>query len=144
MSKENILISRCLLGERCRYDGKTKEYPQIKHLEERYNLIGICPECEGGLGIPRPPSEVFGEKVLNSIGENVTLYFRAGAEKALEKAKRYNCKKAVLKEKSPSCGSHKIYDGTFSKTLVNGEGVTVKLLKEYGIEVFSENEADKL
>ena len=141
---ENILVSACLLGEKCRYDGKTKINGSILKLREKYNLIAFCPECAGGLLVPRLPSEICGEKVVNEKGDDVTRNFVLGAEKALELALKHNCRIAVLKERSPSCGSGEIYDGSFSKTLKKGDGITSGLLKKHGIEVFGESDADKI
>ena len=140
----NILISGCLLGLKCRYDGKEKKLPEIEKLIEVYNLIPVCPEQLGGLPTPRIPAERVNNKVVNQAGVDVTKEYQLGAEEALKIAKLYNCKKAILKEKSPSCGCGKIYDGTFSKNLIVGNGVTTDLLLKNGIEIFGESEIDKL
>ena len=140
----NILISGCLLGLKCRYDGKEKKLPEIEKLIEVYNLIPVCPEQLGGLPTPRIPAERVINKVVNQAGVDVTKEYQLGAEEALKIAKLYNCKKAILKEKSPSCGCGKIYDGTFSRNLIVGNGVTADLLLKNGIEVFGESEIDKL
>ena len=140
----NILISGCLLGLKCRYDAKEKKLPEIEKLIESYNLIPVCPEQLGGLPTPRIPAERVNNKVVNQAGVDVTKEYQLGAEEALKIAKLYNCKKAILKEKSPSCGCGKIYDGTFSKNLIVGNGVTADLLLKNGIEVFGESEIDKL
>ena len=100
----------------------------------------VCPEVMGNMGTPRLPCEIKNNRVINQKCEDKTAYFENGAEKVLELAKKYSIKKAILKEKSPSCGSHLIYDGTFSKTLINGEGITTKLLRENGIHVMSDEE----
>ena len=140
----NILISGCLLGLKCRYDGKEKKLPEIEKLIEIYNLIPVCPEQLGGLPTPRIPAERVNNKVVNQAGVDVTKEYQLGAEEALKIAKLYNCKKAILKEKSPSCGCGKIYDGTFSKNLIVGNGVTADLLLKNGIEIFGESKIDKL
>lgn len=140
----NILISGCLLGLKCRYDGKEKKLPEIEKLIESYNLIPICPEQLGGLPTPRIPAERVKDRVITQAGVDVTKEYRLGAEEALKIAKLYNCKKTILKEKSPSCGCGKIYDGTFSRNLIVGNGVTAELLLKNGIEVFGESEVDKL
>lgn len=140
----NILISGCLLGLKCRYDGKEKKLPEIEKLIEVYNLIPVCPEQLGGLPTPRIPAERVNNKVVNQAGVDVTKEYQLGAEEALKIAKLYNCKKAILKEKSPSCGCGKIYDGTFSKNLIVGNGVTADLLLKNGIEIFGESEICKL
>lgn len=140
----NILISGCLLGLKCRYDAKEKKLPEIEKLIEIYNLIPVCPEQLGGLPTPRIPAERVNNKVVNQAGVDVTKEYQLGAEEALKVAKLYNCKKAILKEKSPSCGCGKIYDGTFSKNLIVGNGITADLLLKNGIEIFGESEIDKL
>ena len=140
----NILISGCLLGLKCRYDAKEKKLPEIEKLIEIYNLIPVCPEQLGGLPTPRIPAERVNNKVVNQAGVDVTKEYQLGAEEALKVAKLYNCKKAILKEKSPSCGCGKIYGGTFSKNLIVGNGVTADLLLKNGIEIFGESKIDKL
>ena len=135
----NSLVSACLLGVACRYDGKSKEVERIKKLLSKYNLIPICPEQLGGLPTPRVPSERCEDKVINSQMEDVTLQYKKGAEEALRLAKIFNCSIAILKAKSPSCGCGLIYDGSFSKTLITGNGTTTELLLKNGIKVFTEN-----
>jgi len=142
--KENVLISACFMGAGCRYDGKSIHLDRLDELKEKYNLIPICPELLGGLGTPRRPAEKVGDKVINKEGQDVTTYFQRGAEKALKIAKMYDCKYAILKEKSPSCGIGKIYDGTFSGTLVEGNGITAELLMKNGISVIGESQIGKL
>lgn len=102
-----------------------------------YEIIPICPEQLGGLPTPRPASEIIGDKVINNEGTDVTSNYQKGAEEALKIAKLLGIKKALLKAKSPSCGNGKIYDGTFSGTLIDGDGITTKLLKENNIEVIT-------
>lgn len=138
---ENILISACLLGIPCRYDGKEGKTLDISMLSERYNLIPVCPEIYGGLPTPRIPSERVGDRVLMKDGNDVTLNYRRGAEAALALALKFGCKIAILKERSPSCGNGMIYDGSFSKTLIPGDGVTSEYLKKHGITVVGESEA---
>ena len=140
---ENILISACLLGCACRYDGKSHEY-DLKSIEKEYNLIPFCPEIYGGLTTPRSPSEIINGRVINKDGIDVTAQYEKGACEALRLCKMFGVRKVLLKEKSPSCGSGEIYDGTFSHTVIEGDGVTAKLLKENGIEVFCEREIDLL
>lgn len=140
----NILISGCLLGLKCRYDAKEKKLPEIEKFIESYNLIPVCPEQLGGLPTPRIPAERVKDRVINQGGIDVTKEYQLGADETLKIAKLYNCKKAILKEKSPSCGCGKIYDGTFSRNLIDGNGVTADLLLKNGIEVFGESEIDKL
>lgn len=135
---ENILVSACLLGVSCRYDGKSKPNENVIALKDRYNIIPVCPEIMGGLPTPRKASEIQGFQVVMGDGTNVTKEYRKGAEEVLKLCRLFGCKRAVLKEKSPSCGFGKVYDGTFSGKLIDGNGITAKLLMENGIEVFRE------
>ncbi len=144
--KEKLLISSCLIGENVKYNGKNNAI-NLTSLKKKYTLIPFCPEVEGGLPTPRPPSEIVSQnplKLKNNKGEDVTKFFITGAKKCLELAKKEGVKKALLKANSPSCSNDKVYDGTFSGRLVKGLGVTTKLLKDEGIEVFSEKEIEKL
>ena len=138
--KQNILVSACLLGESCRYDGKSKPCERVITLSDTYNLIPICPEVMGGLPTPRIPSEICGELVLMKDGRNVTQNYNDGAQKALEIAIENACTVAILKEKSPSCGSGLIHNGLFDGGLVEGDGITTQLLKKNGIRVLGESE----
>lgn len=140
MSKENIIVSACLLGVNCKYNGGNNCCEKVIKLQEKYNLITICPEVDGGLSTPRIPSEIIQDKVINKEGKDVTKEYNEGAKKALDKAKENNVRKAILKAKSPSCGCGYIYDGTFTNTLIQGDGVTTKLFKENNIEVLTEND----
>lgn len=135
---ENILVSACLLGVSCRYDGKSKPNENVIALKDRYNIIPVCPEIMGGLPTPRTASEIQGSQVVMGDGKNVTKEYQKGAEEVLRLCRLFGCKRAVLKEKSPSCGCGKVYDGTFSGKLIDGNGITAKLLIENGIEVFGE------
>lgn len=139
MEKENVLISACLIGVNCRYDGNNNYKEKVERLKEKYNLIPVCSELFGGLKTPRTPAERLQEKIITRDGEDVTYQYTKGAEEVLKVAKFYNAKLAILKERSPSCGFGKIYDGTFSKTLIEGNGVTADLLFKNGIEVIGEN-----
>lgn len=138
MSK--ILVSACLLGLPCRYDGKEKPCSAIFHLQKSETLIPFCPECMGGLPTPRPPAELQGERVINAAGIDVTAQYRSGAEQALLLCQALGISKAILKSRSPSCGKGEIYDGSFSKTLIEGNGITADLLLRNGIEVLTEEE----
>ena len=142
--KENLLISACLLGIPCRYDNRSVGCDFVTALSEKYNLIPICPEIYGGLPTPRTPSEIVGDKVVMKNGLDVTENYRRGAEASLRIARLNGCTKALLKERSPSCGKDKVYDGSFSGKLVDGRGVTAELLISSGIEVFGESEVCKL
>ena len=141
---ENILISACLLGIGCRYDGKHKANSEVLSLGEKYNLIPVCPEIYGGLPTPRVPSERIGDKVMMKDGNDVTENYKRGAMEALELCRIYNIKTAILKERSPSCGKGEIYDGTFSGTLTERDGVTAELLIANGIRVLGESEINIL
>ena len=141
---EHLLISACLLGVRCRYDGGSKPQPGVEELAGRYRLIPVCPEQLGGLPTPRKPSERRGGRVVMADGRDVTAEYRRGAEETLRLGRLYGCTAAVLKERSPSCGCGRIYDGTFTGTLTDGDGVTAALLKENGIKVYGESELEKL
>ena len=138
--KKNILVSACLLGESCRYDGKSKPCERVMALKDTYNLIPICPEVMGGLPTPRVPSEICGERVLMKDGRDVTENYNRGAEIALSIARENACTVAILKEKSPSCGSGLIHNGLFDGGLVDGDGITTRLLKNEGIRVLGESE----
>ena len=141
---ENILVSACLVGLNCKYNGKNNYNPKILELMKKYNFILICPEFDGGLSIPRDPSEILGDKVIISKGVDVTDNYNKGAQHALELAKIYKCNKALLKEKSPSCGKDSTYDGTFTHTLIKRPGVCAKLLLENNIKIYGESEIDEL
>lgn len=135
----NILVSACLLGADCKYNGKNNRNENVLRLMEKHTLIPVCPEQLGGLATPREPSEKSGERVISKSGADVTENYKKGADEVLKIARLYGCKRAVLKAKSPSCGSGKVYDGTFSGTLIDGDGITAQLLKQNGIEVQNEN-----
>ncbi len=142
--KKKLIISACLLGEPCRYDGRSVPAVDVGALSEKYELIPVCPEVMGGLPTPRVPSERIGGKVINKIGIDVTENYNKGAAEALRLAKEGGAELALLKEKSPSCGKGRIYDGSFSGTLIPGDGVTVELLTNEGIRVLGESEIEKL
>lgn len=144
MKKENILVSACLLGIGCRYDGKHKANEAVTALTERFNLIPFCPEIYGGLPTPRTPSERIGDRVMMADGRDVTQNYQKGAEEALELCRIYGITTAILKERSPSCGKGVIYDGSFSGTLTDRDGVTAELLIANGIRVLGESEINIL
>lgn len=139
-----ILVSACLLGCPCRYDGTAKADPRVLALMERHTLIPVCPEQLGGLPTPRLPSERREGGVFDRGGMDVTAQYRQGAEEVLRLARLYGCTHAVLKERSPSCGSGQIYNGSFSHVLVPGSGVAAELLAQNGITVLGESQADIL
>lgn len=144
------LCSACLLGVKCRYDGKSKPNEKALALLRNEVLIPVCPEQLGGQSTPRPGAEIKGgdglsvlnneAKVIESNGADVTHYFVNGAEEVLKVAKLFSVNEAILKQRSPSCGLGQIYDGTFSKTLREGDGVTTALLRRSGIKVISEED----
>ena len=142
--KEKLLISACLYGKNTKYSGGNNLISRLSELEEKYELFLICPEVDGGLSTPRNPSEQLDDKVVSNKGVDVTKEFNLGAQIALNVAKKNSIQKALLKESSPSCGTHKIYDGTFSGRKIDGMGVAAKLLKENGIEVYSDLELEKI
>ena len=141
---ERILISACLVGDNVKYDGGNNKNPLIEKLLEKYELVPFCPEVEGGLPAPRHPSEQRGEQVINDIEEDVTDEFNRGADLALNICLYLKIKKAILKERSPSCGVHEIYNGSFSHKVIPGMGVTAALLKRKGITIYSEDEIHEL
>lgn len=140
----NLLISACLLGLPCRYDGASKPHPLVPELARRYHLVPVCPEQLGGLPTPRPPAERQGDRVTAKTGADVTEAYRRGAEGALSLCRLLSCRAAVLKERSPSCGRGEIYDGTFTAALIAGDGVTAELLEAHGITVYGESRIPEL
>ena len=139
-----ILISACLLGARCRYDGASKAHSEIAALAEHHTLIPVCPEQLGGLATPRPPAERQGTRVVTKAGVDVTGQYRRGAEETLKLCKLLGCEAAVLKERSPSCGTGTIYDGTFTGATTAGDGVAAALLRAEGLELFGEGDIQRL
>ncbi len=144
---DKILVSQCLYGgEPVRYDGRSKAEtdPRFLKWKEEGRLIPVCPEVSGGLPVPRSDAQRQGARIVSRAGEDVTWAYRKGAEEAVRLAKEYRVLCAVMKEKSPSCGSSLIYDGSFTGTLAEGRGLAVELLQEAGIMVFSENQLDQV
>lgn len=135
--REKILVSACLLGVNCKYDGENNSSKEIDEFLKDYEVIPICPEIMGGLPTPRIAAERVDDMVLTKDGRDVTKEYIKGAKESLFLARKYNVKKALLKLRSPSCGYGKIYDGTFSHTITDGNGVTADLLKENGIEIIT-------
>jgi len=141
--KEKILISACLVGINCKFNGENNLLNKdvLDEISKRFHLLFVCPEVYGGLSTPREPAEMKnGAVVCKFSGKDVSKNFKSGAEICLRIAKLNGCKKAILKSKSPSCGSGQIYDGSFSKRLILGDGITAKLLKENEILVYGEDE----
>jgi len=155
-AKQPLLISACLLGDPVRYDAQSKGQPAalLAQLEARYQLIPVCPECSGGLPVPRPAAEIRGgdgrqvwlghAQVVTTSGEDATAAFKSGAEHSLQLARQHGCQLALLKANSPSCGNTHIYDGSFSQQLRPGPGVTSALLQLHGLRVFNEEEVMEL
>ena len=139
-----ILVSACLAGYPCRYDGQSQANGKIVELVRQGKALPVCPEQLGGLTTPRLPAEIqtTGDgslKVMNIVGEDVTSNFVQGALTTLEIARFYDAEKAILKQNSPSCGVGHRYDGTFSGTIIEGDGITAKLLRDNDITVEPED-----
>ena len=143
---KTLLASACLLGFDCKYSGGNNALPAetLAKLREKYRLIPVCPEVAGGLPVPRMPAERQGRWVVTRDGRDVTAAYEKGALIALRLARRCGCDSALLKERSPSCGSGRIYDGSFSGTLRSGDGTAAELLRASGIAVYGENRVEEL
>ena len=141
---KKLLISSCLLGVSCRYDGRSVPNDNAKNLNKDFSLVPFCPEIYGGLSTPRVPSERVGERVMSKVGVDVTDNYNRGAEEGLKLCRELGIEIALLKEKSPACGSSGIYDGTFTGTLIDGEGVLAELLRKNGIKVYGESQIEEL
>ena len=141
-----LLVSACLLGFDCKYCGGNNALDEetLRTLREKWALVPVCPELAGGLSVPREPSERRGERVVSRTGKDVTEAFSRGADTACRLCERFGCREALLKENSPSCGSGRIYDGSFSGTLVPGDGLSAEKLRARGVELFGESEIEKL
>lgn len=144
--KIKVLISSCLLGDNVKYSGGNNLTPELVTLLEKYGVetVKICPEYFGGLPTPRAPAEIIEDKVISKDGRNVTEEFLIGAEETYKVAKIEEVDFAILKERSPSCGSSFIYDGNFSGKLIQGEGLTAKRLNKENIVVFSEENLEEI
>lgn len=139
-----ILVSACLLGVSCRYDGKSKPVKEVIALKDKYNLIPVCTEIMGGLPTPRIPCEIKNGRVINRDGEDKTSEYVRGAEEVLRLARIFGCDTAVLKARSPSCGSGEIYDGSFSGSLTAGDGICAEILKANGIKILNETHISEI
>ena len=139
-----IIVSACLLGCDCRYKGDNCKNERIINLSKEHTIIPVCPEQMGGLSTPRDPSEIVGNQFISNKGKDVTKEYTKGANMALNIAKLNNAKIAILKYKSPSCSKGMIYDGTFSGRLIKGNGITADLFIRNGIDVYTEDELDKV
>ncbi len=134
------LVSACLVGVNCRYDGKNNLNPNIKKIYDRKEAILVCPEQLGGLSTPRVPCERLKNKVIDRNGIDRTKEFYKGAKEALLIARKNNIMTAIMKKNSPSCGKGYIYDGSFSGKLISGNGVCIEVLEENGIKVLTEDD----
>jgi uncharacterized protein YbbK (DUF523 family) len=134
------VVSACLAGIKCNYEGKAKPCQQVIDWVAKGEAIVVCPEQLGGLPTPRVPSEIVDGKVINQAGKDVSEEFICGSKKALKIAIDNGCSEAILKSKSPACGSGNIHDGTFSDTLIDGDGVFARMLKERGFKVITEKD----
>ncbi|MBY0378661.1 MAG: DUF523 domain-containing protein [Gammaproteobacteria bacterium] len=156
MEKHTILISACLLGNKVRYDGKDSfcDHPILQQWQQEQRLIILCPEMAGGLPTPRPACQIVGSgggsavlartaRVISDKGNDSTECYLKGAHKALELAQTHAITMAILKARSPSCGNSLIYDGSFSKNLIVGQGVTAALLTQHGFKVFNEEQLEE-
>lgn len=143
---EALLVSACLLGFNCKYSGGNNALPAetLEMLRTKYRLIPVCPEVMGGLPTPRTPSERRRERVVTRDGRDVTAEYEKGAALALRLAERYGCRAALLKSRSPSCGSGEIYDGSFTGALIPGNGVTAEKLILQKMVIYSEKENGKI
>lgn len=150
-SREKILVSACLVGHCVRYKGDSCPQKLLLMPQIRPYLLPFCPECAGGLATPRPPAEINGTgggqgvwqkqaKVLNNEGKDVTAAYKRGAQLCLQAMQKNHLATAILKQRSPSCGTLAIYDGSFSNTKIPGQGVTAALLAKYGLQLYSEEE----
>ena len=142
--KPKLLISECLFGVPCRYDGKDNYIETIEALKEYYELVPVCPEVLGGLGTPRDPAERQGNCICTADGTDVTTQFIRGAELTVQIAIEHKCEQALLKAKSPSCGYKRIYDGSFTRTLKDGHGCTVEALLKENIRIYTEEDIELL
>lgn len=143
-----VLVSACLAGRACRFDASAGYDDDVARLVAEGRAVLVCPEVDGGLGTPRPPAEIRGgdghdvldgrARVVTEQGEDVTEQYLEGARRALLRARQMGATRAILKARSPSCGTGAIYDGSFSRALVTGDGVTAALLQRAGIEVVTE------
>jgi len=151
---KKVLVSSCLIGKKCSYDGEARTSFCLEKFSDKYDLIDICPEIAGGLGCPRDKHEIIGGtgldvlkgrgKVLTPEGKDHTDFFIRGAEKTLALAKKENIHAAIMKARSPSCGSNSIYSGKFDGSLKQGDGVAAALLKQNDIEVVTEEEIEQI
>ena len=138
-----IMVSACLLGENCKYNGGSNRNEKLLCLLEGHTVIPVCPEVLGGLPVPRVPAEIVNGKVMNREGKSVDAEFREGAGKALEIARKEKPDIIILQSRSPSCGVNEIYDGSFSGKLIPGHGVFAALALESGFQVVDAEDAER-
>jgi len=131
-------VSACLAGFRCRYDGKYQGHPLIESLFAKGYVLPVCPEILGGMDTPRIPCEQQGALIMNKNGQDCTTSFLVGAAKAFILIKQAGCQGAILKSRSPSCGVDFVYDGSFTKKLIRGDGVFAALLRQGSIPLYTE------
>lgn len=143
-SNFKCLVSACLCGIACRYDGTAATVPFLAELHAKGLALAVCPELLGGLSAPRPPCEIRNGRVVTPAGTDLTGQFRLGAEKTLALARLHGISLAVLKERSPSCGSGVIYDGSFEGRRIPGQGITCALLRAHGIRVVNEDDCAEI
>ncbi|WP_027184245.1 DUF523 domain-containing protein [Desulfovibrio inopinatus] len=142
MEKTMYVVSACLIGEACRYNGEASLHPLVKELVDKGQVLAVCPEVLGGLSIPRPACEISGDRVITHDGLDLTDAYKEGAKKALDMALDAGCSRAVVKSRSPSCGKGVVYDGSFSGRLIPGNGVFAEMLVEFGIETITEDDLE--
>ncbi len=146
----NILVSACLLGISCRYDGRGGTCEELQRLAERHHLIPVCPECYGGLPTPRPPAEILPEdgesgiRVVTRDGADVTAQYIKGGQAAVELAAFFHCTVAILKSRSPACGHGRIHDGGFAGGMRDGDGVAARMLIERGLRILNETQTEEI
>ena len=140
----SVAVSACLMGENCTYKATNNLLDCADELEQICNVVRICPESQGGLTCPRNPAEIQGDRVCMNDGTDVTDAFKRGADQACKDALAAGCTYALLKEKSPSCGFGRVYDGTFSKTLIEGNGYGAEALHKAGITIYGDTRACEL
>jgi len=136
------LVSACLVGINCRFDGGNCACPKVLKIVNECNAVVACPELLAGFSVPRERMELRGGRVFTESGNDVTEQARRGAEELLSAAKKLGVKGAILKARSPSCGKGRIYDGSFSGKLVDGDGIVALLLMENGINVLTEDDIE--
>lgn len=141
---KKLMISACLMGYNCRYDGKSTKLAQLDELKERFELIPVCPEMLAGLPCPRHPLEIVGNRVLNNQKEDFTEAFHIGADLAFQLWKESGCPAVLLQSRSPSCGKGLIYDGTFTGRKIAGNGIFAQKLIQEHAEIYSELELEKI